>query len=392
MKIPVNFYLKYAIGLLGLLCSTHDYVCSHYTPTTRADNTNNASLAIIFNQIAQDGSSSFSYEDKDKEKDEDDDEEDDEFYVDLALDSDLLMNILLQNSSVNESIHIKSYKEMATKPFTPLSGDNESLLLLTAKLFFDFKFYFIMLSTLVFFLIASTLVLITANFFFCGKKKQARSYTCSSSAKRCTLKKNASFDAVNSALLSNRGLTFKSFSRSPSQLIVDHDYQFENFTKPKKTKLSSFENIYELPYMEAIEIVDGARKEPNLTTTMLHLETPEVTGLKFKTFPTKNRIENVAMKVETSLVSEQVRVADSSSSSSTNSSLTTDDDTRLFQPYSICSNYARHHNSVVKMKKNGTRHEAESTLISFSGERGNVSTGSKSLASSQIDRLKIVRV
>lgn len=164
----------------------------------------------------------------------------------------------------------------------------------TKQIFKDFKVYFLILIILLTILIISIVVLITVNFVM--TKKYAKNFSRRSKMMK-TKKKNASFDIIDNGYAPNRN-SFRFFNRSTSitsEMVVDHDYQFENFTNLNRTYdriTDSNENFYELPY------IDGSSSNEPKNGTIRYEN-----NLKFKTFTArklesmqKATIENIKLK------------------------------------------------------------------------------------------------
>ena len=228
-----------------------------------------------------------------------------------------------------------------------------------STLFKAYRYYFLILASLVSLSILAVVTLISVNFWH--GKKYTRNNDCNLRAK-----KNVSFDFIdNGYLQSKRGLKFKSFSRSPSQrLSDDKDYHFEDLTRALNTSESektsdASENIYELPYMETLEFVESKNEH----CQKLAKSTTEQ-SLKFKTFSTK-RYDSL----KGALTRNEERPHES-------------------KPYrNNCASTPTttlHSNKASKFKFNA-RHGP--TMVSF-----NNAASSKCLASSQFDRVKVVRV
>jgi hypothetical protein len=327
-------------------------------------------------------------------------DDDDDLYIDLEISSNIFAHL---EKIINETQHattvtnvslIKNLKNFFNKPNSNLdesmiqagNGEYFKLLQIGSKVFREYKYYLFALGILVAFLIAFTVVLMLVNFML--GKRYSNSYTCNNAK----FKKNISFDFIDNGYLTNRGLKLKSLTRSPKKLVVDKDYHFENFTRrnsirsfERGIKSDTFENIYELPCTEAIEYVnDKKRQQQNLAKAVSEH------SLKFKTFSTR-RYESLkviptksshASNAATSLLANKASEEQFDSGESNEEEEWPRDYTR--------------HSATLQPNVRGLKFKFYSkydpTMISFCHEAYKQNSNSKCLASSQIDRLKVVRV
>lgn len=311
----------------------------------------------------------------------------DDLYIDLEISSHILselgkiLNETQQLTKTTNASVIKNLKNSFKKPSAldvPSARNNEYLTLIkiVSNVFKEYKYYLFTLVIVVGILIISTIALMLINFLI--SKKYSNSYDCNNAK----FKKNISFDFIDNGYLTNRGgHKLKSLNRKPAKL--DKDYHFENFTRRNSVrsfdrvrKTDTFENIYELPCMEAIDLVENKKKQQS------HLfKAASEHSLKFKTFSTRkyDSLKVIPTRLNHTYMPQ---FANRASEEQFDSNESNDDE-------SIHAATLQPNTQGLKFKFYS---KYEPTMISFCHEAYNPSTTSKCLTSTQFDRVKVVRV
>ena len=198
----------------------------------------------------------------------------------------------------------ESFQSNQTKTLTNNINTNQYFFEIFNQTINDYRIYFILLTILTFFLILLVILIMCYNYYL--SKKISKTLRQKNSAKMSKKKKMPSFDILDNGYRFNRN-SMNIFNRSESNdthMVIDHDYQFENFSNMSRTfdKISN-ENVYELPYGELINKNNDSPKTNDNNDAEKNTNNQYY---KFKTFTSSKRQDNSKQNSNSDLAKDVV--------------------------------------------------------------------------------------